>query len=205
VVCHSPIPVPRSQRFTLQKDGSSCARPLPSVDPGAGLSACGRPCRASPSLRHRLFTPIIERAVEVWGSLPARARGCVVIAEYSRDHARAVAVPALPTVPSTPLTHFFFTYARRMPAPRLAIPSRCFIFLRPHRCCPVLRPVEGGDGKRLPRPDRQAGRHRKTIHRGGASFSPRSKAELSRLEDLGAAKRSRRRLVSTVEHLWIPQ
>jgi alanyl-tRNA synthetase len=78
-------------QYDLQPDGSRLPLPAPSVDTGAGLERIAAVMQKVPSnFDTDLFTPIIERAVEIVGKKYDRgARG----ASYRvlADHARAVA------------------------------------------------------------------------------------------------------------------
>ena len=78
-------------QYDLQKDGSRVPLPAPSVDTGAGLERIAAVMQGVPSnFDTDLFTPIIERAVEVVGKTyergPAGASYRVLA-----DHGRAVA------------------------------------------------------------------------------------------------------------------
>jgi alanyl-tRNA synthetase len=78
-------------QFDLQKDGSRSPLPAPSVDTGAGLERIAAVMQHVPSnFDTDLFTPIIERAVEVVGTKYDRGPGGASYRVLA-DHARAVA------------------------------------------------------------------------------------------------------------------
>src|SRR6266481_3334349 len=78
-------------QYDLQKDGSRAQLPAPSVDTGAGLERVAAVMQEVPSnFDTDLFTPIIERAVEVVGKKYDRGPGGASYRVLA-DHARAVA------------------------------------------------------------------------------------------------------------------
>jgi len=78
-------------QYDLQGDGSRSALPAPSVDTGAGLERIAAVMQSVPSnFDTDLFTPIIERAVEVVGKKYDRGPGGASYRVLA-DHARAVA------------------------------------------------------------------------------------------------------------------
>ncbi len=78
-------------QYDLQKDGSRAQLPAPSVDTGAGLERVAAVMQGVPSnFDTDLFTPIIERAVEVVGKKYDRGPGGASYRVLA-DHARAVA------------------------------------------------------------------------------------------------------------------
>jgi alanyl-tRNA synthetase len=78
-------------QYDLQKDGSKLPLPAPSVDTGAGLERIAGVLQGVPSnFDTDLFTPIIERAVEVVGKKYDRGPGGASYRVLA-DHARAVA------------------------------------------------------------------------------------------------------------------
>jgi len=78
-------------QYDLQKDGSRASLPAPSVDTGAGLERVAAVMQGVPSnFDTDLFTPIIERAVEVVGKKYERGPGGASYRVLA-DHARAVA------------------------------------------------------------------------------------------------------------------
>jgi alanyl-tRNA synthetase len=78
-------------QYDLQKDGSRIPLPAPSVDTGAGLERIAAVLQGVPSnFDTDLFTPIIERAVEVIGKKYDRGAGGASYRVLA-DHARAVA------------------------------------------------------------------------------------------------------------------
>ncbi|PYO98648.1 MAG: alanine--tRNA ligase [Gemmatimonadetes bacterium] len=78
-------------QYDLQKDGSRAPLPAPSVDTGAGLERVAAVMQGVPSnFDTDLFTPIIERAVEVVGKKYDRGPGGASYRVLA-DHARAVA------------------------------------------------------------------------------------------------------------------
>src|SRR2546427_1453992 len=78
-------------QYDLQKDGSRAPLPAPSVDTGAGLERIAAVMQGVPSnFDTDLFTPLIERAVEVVGKKYDRGPGGVSYRVLA-DHARAVA------------------------------------------------------------------------------------------------------------------
>src|SRR6266705_3772944 len=78
-------------QYDLQKDGSRLPLPAPSVDTGAGLERIAGVLQGAPSnFDTDLFTPIIERAVEVVGRKYERGPGGASYRVLA-DHARAVA------------------------------------------------------------------------------------------------------------------
>jgi alanyl-tRNA synthetase len=79
-------------QFDQQADGSRSPLPAPSVDTGAGLERIAAVMQRVPSNYDTdLFTPIIERAVEVVGKKYDRGPGGASYRVLA-DHARAVAV-----------------------------------------------------------------------------------------------------------------
>jgi alanyl-tRNA synthetase len=78
-------------QYDLQKDGSKLPLPAPSVDTGAGLERIAGVLQGVPSnFDTDLFTPIIERAVEVVGKKYDRGPSGASYRVLA-DHARAVA------------------------------------------------------------------------------------------------------------------
>src|SRR6266853_1846509 len=78
-------------QYDLQKDGSRAPLPAPSVDTGAGLERVAAVMQGVPSnFDTDLFTPIIERAVEVVGKKYDHGPGGASYRVLA-DHARAVA------------------------------------------------------------------------------------------------------------------
>ena len=78
-------------QYDLQQDGSRAPLPAPSVDTGAGLERVAAVMQGVPSnFDTDLFTPIIERAVEVVGKRYDRGPGGASYRVLA-DHARAVA------------------------------------------------------------------------------------------------------------------
>src|SRR6266849_315929 len=78
-------------QYDLQKDGSRAQLPAPSVDTGAGLERVAAVMQGVPSnFDTDLFTPIIERAVEVVGKKYDHGPGGASYRVLA-DHARAVA------------------------------------------------------------------------------------------------------------------
>src|SRR5437879_4137362 len=78
-------------QYDLQQDGSRAPLPAPSVDTGAGLERVAAVMQGVPSnFDTDLFTPIIERAVEVVGKKYDRGPGGASYRVLA-DHARAVA------------------------------------------------------------------------------------------------------------------
>src|SRR2546427_979986 len=78
-------------QYDLQKDGSRAPLPAPSVDTGAGLERVAAVMQSVPSnFDTDLFTPIIERAVEVVGKKYDQGPGGASYRVLA-DHARAVA------------------------------------------------------------------------------------------------------------------
>ena len=78
-------------QYDLQKDGSKLPLPAPSVDTGAGLERIAGVLQGVPSnFDTDLFTPLIERAVEVVGKKYDRGPGGASYRVLA-DHARAVA------------------------------------------------------------------------------------------------------------------